>query len=30
VTNIYNAVSVNAIDPGTLMYDLDRMAKGLG
>lgn len=30
VTNIYNAVSVNAIDPGTLLYDLDRMAKGLG
>jgi len=30
VTNIYNAVSVNAIDPGTFMYDLDRMAKGLG
>ena len=30
VTNIYNAVSVNAVDPGMLLYDLDRMAKGLG
>ena len=30
VTNIYNAVNVQPVDAASLMYDLDRMAKGLG